>query len=86
MEFYSPDDPPDAITRLDLQRMFSELRRDLGLTTLLVTHDLREAFTLADRVSVMREGRTEQTGTPAELRDTPATDYVSELLEKAGVA
>jgi osmoprotectant transport system ATP-binding protein len=76
----------DAITRLDLQRSFLELQRDLALTTLLVTHDLREAFLLADRVSVMRGGRIEQTATPSELRSAPATAYVSELLDKAGVA
>jgi osmoprotectant transport system ATP-binding protein len=76
----------DAITRLDVQRTFAELRAELGVTTLLVTHDLREAFALADRVAVMRAGRIEQTGAPQELRERPATEYVAELLDKAGVA
>jgi osmoprotectant transport system ATP-binding protein len=76
----------DAITRLDVQRTFAELRAELGVTTLLVTHDLREAFALADRVVVMRAGRIEQTGAPQELRERPATEYVAELLDKAGVA
>ena len=76
----------DAITRLDVQRTFSELRAELGLTTLLVTHDLRVAFGLSDQIVVMRNGRVEQAGAPAELRAHPATSYVSELLDKAGVA
>ena len=76
----------DAITRVDVQRTFAELQRELGLTTLLVTHDLREAFQLADQIVVMRSGRVEQSGTPDALLVRPATDYVRELLEKAGVA
>lgn len=76
----------DAITRVDVQRTFARLRAEMRITVLLVTHDLREAFQLADEVAVMRAGRIEQVGTPAELRATPATPYVRELLEKAGVA
>ena len=49
-------------------------RRELRFTALLVTHDLHEAMHLADRIAVMRQGRIEQIGTPAELRDAPATD------------
>ncbi len=76
----------DAITRVDVQRTFAELRRRLRLTVLLVTHDLREAFTLADEVAVMRAGAIEQVGPPEALRAAPLTPYVSELLDKAGVA
>ena len=76
----------DAITRVDVQRTFARLREEMRITVLLVTHDLREAFELADEVAVMRAGRIEQVATPAELRATPATPYVRELLEKAGVA
>ncbi len=78
----------DAITRADLQRSFAELRRDLGgeFTALLVTHDLREAIALADRVAVLRAGRLEQVaGSDAMVRH-PATPYVRELLVRAGVA
>ncbi|MEZ5287241.1 MAG: ATP-binding cassette domain-containing protein [Vicinamibacterales bacterium] len=46
----------DAITRGDLQEMFRRLRADMRVATLLVTHDLREAFLLADRIAVMRAG------------------------------
>jgi len=76
----------DAITRADLQTSFLSLRAELGLTLLLVTHDLHEALLLADRIAVMREGRIEQIAPAATLRDAPATEYVRELLHRARVA
>ncbi len=76
----------DAITRADLQTTFLALRRRLEITAVLVTHDLVEAFLLADRVAVLREGRLEQVAAPAELRSEPATAYVRHLLERARVA
>ena len=76
----------DAITRADLQTVFLGIHRELRLTAVLVTHDLAEAFLLADRVAVLRSGQLEQLGLPAELRAQPATPYVRELLERARVA
>jgi len=73
----------DAITRFDLQQAFAALRRRLGATVALVTHDLREAFLLADRVAVFRAGRIEQLDTPERLQREPATSYVRRLLETA---
>jgi osmoprotectant transport system ATP-binding protein len=75
----------DAITRFDLQRAFAELRRRIGATVVLVTHDLREAFQLADRVAVCRAGRLEQIDTAERLPREPATPYVRRLLETAGL-
>jgi osmoprotectant transport system ATP-binding protein len=57
----------DAITRADLQEAFHRLRLELRLTAVLVTHDLQEAFFLADRVAVLRGGRLEQLATPERL-------------------
>ena len=76
----------DAITRVEVQRTFVRLREEIRITVLLVTHDLREAFELADEVAVMRAGGIEQVASPAYLRGTPATPYVRELLAKSGVA
>jgi len=73
----------DAITRADLQDLFLRLRRELGVTVLLVTHDLHEAVLLADRVAVMRAARVEQVADPATLRASPATGYVRHLLDRA---
>jgi osmoprotectant transport system ATP-binding protein len=75
----------DAITRAELQDTLLGLRRELGFTTLLVTHDLAEAGLLADRIAVMHRGRIEQVATAAELRAAPATDYVRDLLARARV-
>jgi len=76
----------DAITRADLQGTFLELRRELSLTTLLVTHDLAEAILLADRVAVMHGGRVDQVASADELRRAPATEYVRALLARARVS
>jgi osmoprotectant transport system ATP-binding protein len=73
----------DAISRADLQETFDSLRRELSVTTVLVTHDLAEAGRLADEVMVMRSGRVEQRGTMQALISSPATDYVARLIEKA---
>ncbi len=83
--FDEPFGALDAITRAELQTAFSGLRRELGFTSLLVTHDLREALDLADRVVVMRRGQIEQIAAPSELLAAPATDYVAELLARARV-
>lgn len=76
----------DAITRSELQTAFAALVERLGVTVLLVTHDLREAFLLADRVAVMQGGRIEQLADADTLVRGPDTPYVAELLAKAGVA
>jgi len=75
----------DAITRADLQNTFLEVRSALELTALLVTHDLSEAFLLADRVAVMHAGAVEQVAPPRELQAAPATPYVEALLRRARV-
>jgi osmoprotectant transport system ATP-binding protein len=76
----------DAITRAELHDVFLQVRSRLDITTLLVTHDLREAMRLADRIAVLRRGCLEQVGAPAELLSQPATPYVAEIVRKAGVA
>jgi osmoprotectant transport system ATP-binding protein len=73
----------DAITRGELHEVYQQLRRELGITTLLVTHDLHEAVLLCDRIAVLRNGRIEQTATPERLIDSPATPYVRALVERA---
>ncbi|WP_232050835.1 ABC transporter ATP-binding protein [Arabiibacter massiliensis] len=70
----------DEITRRSLQDELLALQKRLGLTILLVTHDIREALKLGDRVLVMEEGRIAQLGTPEDVRDNPADDFVRELI------
>ena len=73
----------DAISRGELQESFDQLRRNLTVTTLLVTHDLAEAGRLAEEVVVMRRGRIEQRGRMHDLVRAPATEYVARLIERA---
>jgi osmoprotectant transport system ATP-binding protein len=70
----------DALTRLELHRQFLDLKARLGKTLLLVTHDLGEAFLLADRIGVMQAGRLLQLAPPEELAAHPVPGYVSDLL------
>ncbi|HEX7122687.1 MAG TPA: ATP-binding cassette domain-containing protein [Gemmatimonadaceae bacterium] len=73
----------DAITRDELQLVFDALRRELAVTAVFVTHDLREAMRLATTVAVLRDGRVEQIATPEDLRSAPGTPYVASLLRRA---
>lgn len=71
----------DPLTRDDISSDYREIHSRLGLTTVLVTHDMTEAFLLADRVAVMRAGELVQLGTPQELLANPADDLVRTLVE-----
>ena len=70
----------DPIARGALQREFLEWKKRLGKAVLLVTHDLREAFRLADRVAVLDRGWLRQIGTRAEIEREPADDFVREFV------
>jgi multiple sugar transport system ATP-binding protein len=70
----------DAALRGQTRVEIAKLHRELGATTIYVTHDQVEAMTLADRVVVLREGRVEQVGTPLELYDRPASRFVAQFI------
>ena len=70
----------DPIIRAELQRELRKIHLELKLTSVMVTHDLDEAFALADRVAVMFRGKLCQVGTPDELTTKPADDYVAKLI------
>jgi osmoprotectant transport system ATP-binding protein len=73
----------DPLTRVALQGELVRIHRELGLTTLMITHDMVEALTLADRVVVMLRGELRQVATPHELMTAPADDYVAKLVDMA---
>lgn len=75
----------DAITRTELRSAFGNLRRELGMTAVLVTHDLHEALELADRVAVMRDGQIQEVASPQSLLDDPKSPYTIRLLALAGL-
>ncbi len=70
----------DPIARRSIQKEFRAWRERLTSAVLLVTHDLPEAFRLADRVAVMQEGRVRQVGTREELTRRPADAFVREFV------
>ena len=71
----------DPLTRHELQEQFLELKTQLHKTMVVITHDMAEAFRLGDRITVLKDGRIHQIGTPQELIDTPATPYVTSLVQ-----
>ena len=70
----------DARLRVTMRRELAILHRELGTTTIYVTHDQVEAMTLGDRVCVMNEGVIRQVGTPKEVYDHPVDRFVGEFL------
>ncbi|MCA9507436.1 MAG: ABC transporter ATP-binding protein [Myxococcales bacterium] len=71
----------DPIVREQLQKTFLELKKNLGLTTILVTHDISEAMIIADRIAVMKDGRLLQVGEPQELLNNPKNHYVQQIMD-----
>ncbi len=70
----------DAKIRAELRTELRRLQLDLGITTLLVTHDQEEAMSMSDRVVVMNKGKIEQLGSPRDLYATPATPFVASFV------
>jgi sulfate/thiosulfate transport system ATP-binding protein len=70
----------DANVRAELRRWLRRLHDEQGVTTVLVTHDQEEAMEVSDRIAVMNEGQIEQVGSPREVYDKPATDFVMGFL------
>jgi len=75
----------DAQIREELRRTFRQIQRELGMTTILVTHDQEEAFALADRIGVMYQGRLLECGRPDDLYTRPKTRFVSTFLGAANL-
>ena len=70
----------DAKIRVSLREQIREIQRNLGITTIFVTHDQEEAPSISDRIVVMNAGRTDQVGTPAEIYNRPATRFVASFV------
>jgi len=71
----------DNITRRKLQNELKEMHQKLGITFVMVTHDLREAFTLGTKVVIMNQGKIEQYDTPLNIKSNPANDWVVEFIQ-----
>ncbi|MEH0147690.1 ABC transporter ATP-binding protein [Corynebacterium sp. Q4381] len=70
----------DARLRKQLRVQLKEIQTDVGITTVYVTHDQEEALSMSDRIAVLNEGRIEQVGTPRELYEDAATEFVCNFL------
>ena len=70
----------DAKIRVALRNEIRAIQRQLGITTVYVTHDQEEALSLSDRVVVMSDGRIEQIGSPSEIYNFPATSFVASFV------
>ncbi len=75
----------DAQVRAELRSWLRRLHDEIHLTTVFVTHDQDEAFEVADRVVIMNHGRVEQVGSPAEVFERPANDFVMQFLGHVNV-
>lgn len=70
----------DAQVRAELRAWIRSLQKEVGITTILVTHDQAEAMEISDRIVILNEGRIEQAGRPSFVYDHPATDFVASFL------
>jgi putative spermidine/putrescine transport system ATP-binding protein len=70
----------DAKIRVSLRNEIRDIQRELGITTIFVTHDQEEALSMSDRVVVMHGGRVEQVGAPHEIYNRPATRFVANFV------
>jgi sulfate transport system ATP-binding protein len=70
----------DARVREELRQWIRRLHEEVKVTSIFVTHDQEEAFAIADHVVVMRQGRIEQVGTPEDIIDSPASEFVARFV------
>ena len=70
----------DPVLRVELQELVCQLQRDLGMTSVFVTHDRDEARAVGDLVAVMLDGQVRQIGLPADVFERPADDQVAQFV------
>jgi thiamine transport system ATP-binding protein len=75
----------DARLRERLRRQIKRIQRELGVTTVYVTHDQEEALAVSDRLAVMNDGAVEQVGTPVEVYEEPETEFVASFVGENNV-
>jgi iron(III) transport system ATP-binding protein len=75
----------DAKLRVQVRQTIAELQAQAGITTVFVTHDQDEALALSHHIGVMKQGRLEQVGTPAQIYREPASSYVADFVGAANV-
>ncbi|MAU64718.1 MAG: ABC transporter ATP-binding protein, partial [Dehalococcoidia bacterium] len=71
----------DPLIRRQMRKELTNLQEEIHKTMVFITHDLDEAVSVGDRIAIMRDGEIIQLGTPMEIINTPANDFVSEFTE-----
>lgn len=72
----------DPISRRQLQELTKQLQKELGITLVFVTHDMKEAMRLADRICIINDGQIKQIANPKDIKSRPASDFVHHLFEE----
>ncbi|MEY8827109.1 ABC transporter ATP-binding protein [Sedimentitalea sp. XS_ASV28] len=75
----------DKALRVDMQIELKRIQREIGITTIFVTHDQDEALTLSDKIGILKDGKMVQSGAPREVYDNPANIFAAEFLGEANV-
>jgi ABC-type Fe3+/spermidine/putrescine transport system ATPase subunit len=75
----------DRALRVDMQIELKRIQREVGITTVFVTHDQEEALTLSDRIGILRDGRLVREGTPREVYDDPQDTFTARFLGEANI-
>ena len=73
----------DKTLRVDMQIELKRIQREIGITTIFVTHDQEEALTLSDRIGILRDGQIVQAGAPREVYDRPNSAFAANFLGEA---
>jgi spermidine/putrescine ABC transporter ATP-binding subunit len=75
----------DKALRVDMQVELKRIQREVGITTIFVTHDQEEALTMADRIGILRDGRLVQEGAPEDIYDRPESEFAATFLGDANI-
>lgn len=75
----------DKALRVDMQIELKRIQREVGITTIFVTHDQEEALTLSDRIGILKDGRLVQTGSPHEMYHAPVSEFAAGFLGEANI-
>ncbi|TIQ83003.1 MAG: ABC transporter ATP-binding protein, partial [Mesorhizobium sp.] len=75
----------DKALRVDMQIELKRIQREIGITTIFVTHDQEEALTMSDRIGILRDGRLVQEGPPEEIYDSPKSEFAATFLGDANI-
>jgi ABC-type Fe3+/spermidine/putrescine transport system ATPase subunit len=75
----------DKALRVDMQIELKRIQREVGITTIFVTHDQEEALTMADRIGILRDGRLVQEGPPEDIYNRPKSEFAATFLGDANI-